>query len=359
MLFQSLPLLSSLCSRIKHRITYRRELQLAAFFDGELPERKQEKIRAKLDTAKLDMGDSSSGEISRELFGLSEVGEELEVWFSSQVAQENGAERSVDLWSSISEQLESSSASASASAGEFRTNAQLSTAQWREQVASWMGADFFRPPVFVAMGATAAVALMVGAWIGSASTTSPSLDLAFDLALDSAGLIAHSAPGTTSLGGAASSTVLAAAKESGSREQKARVNQDSIPIVSLVGSQAAGSSGFGSEMNSRGSNTRVGSRKLVRREFVVSAPLGLGDSSFRRPLRMHLETSQLIGSAALGKHGARVGGGLRTGRTHIDWIKAKSPVRIVPSRGRNAPPVIWVPQVETDLVETSLPRVGK
>lgn len=302
-----------------------------AFFDGELSERKSKSVTESIDKElEKEQGLASIGD---QLNAYVEVREELQNWFSTSTHQNDGSPRSLNLWEGISQQLKDEGLLGGEEKG-LGSRAALAN-----RIREWFDLDYFRPPVLTAMGATAVVALLVGTWIGSASKSTS--------APESAGLIAHS---LTSVPQGAS---LSSGTGAEGDVQKERVNQDTIPMVSLVGSTS------GRATNALGSS--VGSRQdsasqFSRGEFVVSAPLAQENSGFRRPLRMHLETSQLIGSDALGKNGATVQGGLRTGRTHIDWIKSNHPVRIVPSQDRSAPPVIWIPRPTPKLGSDARPE---
>ncbi|MCB0324598.1 MAG: hypothetical protein KDD69_13540 [Bdellovibrionales bacterium] len=98
-------------------------------------------------------------------------------------------------------------------------------------------------------------------------------------------------------------------------------------------------------------------RRRTGEEILVAAPSGRfgGERSFNLPLRMHFETTQLIGADALDgaseSHEAEasereryVPGGLRTDSLDIDWIRSNRPFKLVPAQGRKAPPVIWLAQ---------------
>lgn len=84
------------------------------------------------------------------------------------------------------------------------------------------------------------------------------------------------------------------------------------------------------------SGSREGSR--VRRPSPTDTPRDAALS--RRRSGPRLATEQLIGAD-------EIVGGFRTDGLDIEWIKTDRPVKIVPSYGRKAPPVIWVgPETE-------------
>ena len=279
------------------KLSSRQQKEVAAYIDGELSAGAERKVEGALK--------QRSEAFLLELNALKEIRRELRDWFYHETLDEDGKPCRVDLWDSLKRKIDAGEADRVPLGDRIREFFFIRGMDWS-------------PHSFVAGAVAMFCMVFAGNLVYQGGETAPQ-----QLALEG-GAQPYSAAMPASLP-LTKSRRLTPAAAGGWGNGGLRI-------------ETAGSGIARETPNStrRRSPVYVGVRDFSSDLFVLVPPAGSGEPRREpRGIVLRMPVSELMGPRVMGD-------GMRTDGVDIDWIKSDKPFKIVPSRNRAVPPVIWV-----------------